>query len=808
MACSTSSRQVPVSFACSSCIPQFLKAGALEAARSHRCGRIGIKRVYAVTRATSKLFENDLQRKSPSTTIERYSLRHALSRLCWLRRLSPGNSGADKFPDYSELHMLAATLAQHRGYARQCYEAALVFEANGVPLRRRTAAVVLNALCKEHLFFEVESLLKRLWSRSLRVGTVHTKVRDRESSSKQMLEVQISDAQWKSRVPNAKLIVCSADAAVRAGRVDIAARLIGEMERNGVSPNVFTYSVLIKGYGRQKRLEKVKRTLASIENRGIQPDIALLNSVVDAFVRCDALDVAMQFVATEFQRHNIKPNERSFNPILRELARKGDVSRALVVRSTMVSVGIEPDSTSLNALIQASINAKDFDGARRLLRTAVPWTGETENNMETPSAAAAWASFKHTQELTDDQCVAYTIVVSGLADHGNFLDSSQLLRQMSSLYAMHPSTRVERQVAIAATSAITAFFRRNRVQDAMQLFGSIQSECNVRPVPDTYLAVIRGLCEQSVREFVDTASAILEDLIEYFLQPKSALEESFMTSKDLDNSCSSYSTFLKDITMAEVKKAINTVLDGFVRLDDMQSAEHLFVSVRRRGIQVDHFGYTALITGYGRAGDLVAVKRKFSEMQDDGVLLDRVALNSLLGIYVRCNNKKLANAIFDEMRRNGDHLAPDCVTYSEMITLYIKDDDIESAWKSYEQLKDSGLTPSEDILQRMMTACVSPTIRSSPWYRDTTTSHEDGVPGKDLRPSQLSMTSIHSALAESARSKNTEMTDNVRRVFSDGSNSKHWSSSRIRVLLNDMVKANIPRKVRERWQSTVGAVWS
>lgn len=46
-----------------------------------------------------------------------------------------------------------------------------------------------------------------------------------------------------------------------------------------------TYCVLLKGYGRQRRLGGVESTMREMKANGIVPDVVALNAAVDAFVR-------------------------------------------------------------------------------------------------------------------------------------------------------------------------------------------------------------------------------------------------------------------------------------------------------------------------------------------------------------------------------------------------------------------------------------------------------------------------------------------------------------------------------------------
>lgn len=91
------------------------------------------------------------------------------------------------------------------------------------------------------------------------------------------------------------------------GRMDLAARTLAMMNRvripmtsgeaGRIEPTALTYSILIKGYGRQGAVDAVEQVLDKMRRLHVEPDTVLLNTAVDAFVRCGRLSSARAVVS-------------------------------------------------------------------------------------------------------------------------------------------------------------------------------------------------------------------------------------------------------------------------------------------------------------------------------------------------------------------------------------------------------------------------------------------------------------------------------------------------------------------------------
>jgi pentatricopeptide repeat protein len=259
-------------------------------------------------------------------------------------------------------------------------------------------------------------------------------------------------------------------------------------------------------------------------------------------------------------------------------------------------------------------------------------------------------------------------------------------------------------------------------------------------------------------------------------------------------------------------------MDGLTCVDDMQAAEELMGRMKADDVPLDAVTYTTLIAAYGRMLDLPSARRVFLDLRRCGLLPDRATMNALVSSCVHCGSRDLAVLIFDEMQRVGGHMSPNLTTYSGMIALFVRDSDVSAAWDMYEELKGSGLVPNERIMDRMMAACVSPSLRSLSAHSQTSPAATHHVSAAPIPPLYLCEMGGSFKSAEAADAVETAWSQFLTTVPNGndllggnpmpGSLHKGWTSDRVVTLLRDMEATNVSERTKDRWRATLHSVWS
>ena len=93
--------------------------------------------------------------------------------------------------------------------------------------------------------------------------------------------------------PNIISYNCIIDACVKGENITMASQLFAEMKTK-YSPDLITYSIMIKGFCRQKNIQKGYEFLMLMQSSNIVPDEALINLLLECCYSNNDSDIAVQ----------------------------------------------------------------------------------------------------------------------------------------------------------------------------------------------------------------------------------------------------------------------------------------------------------------------------------------------------------------------------------------------------------------------------------------------------------------------------------------------------------------------------------
>ena len=428
------------------------------------------------------------------------------------------------------------------------------------------------------------------------------------------------------------------------GRMDMAHKIVALQERTKRAPPLspVAYSILLKGYGRLHDLQNVQMIMSHAGTNGVKPDTIMLNSAIDAFVNCDDLETAQDifhymkdrdYVGHEFSRYSSwlqpntrpAPNRRTYNTILKGLARRGETEAAIKLAREMEKIRLWDDVTT-NTLVSAAIKAHDFDLAEGILNNYTAVLDSKSNHTRHPNVEA------------------YTELVDGYAKAIDLDKAFGILRCMFQR-GVEPNE-------YTYTCIIGGLARAKKVNQAMSMLDFMESK-KIIPQTVTYNAFISGLvtpaqpfssCEESesLTYYVSKAIELLRRMMNVGVRPNSV--------------------------------TISVLVDGLGRCNPprLVEAKTLVAKLRKEGIIAtdDCRIATAMVRICGLGNDLKAALENFRQMNKP----DLVAVNTFLDACCRCEHEKLAFDTFDHFfgKRSTGVIAPDVITYSILIAALLK----------------------------------------------------------------------------------------------------------------------------------------
>lgn len=539
-------------------------------------------------------------------------------------------------------------------------------------------------------------------------------------------------ADVRSIAPDARLIVALANIAVNYRAFQQSLRLFQRMRQRSLPFGPIAYSVLLKTLGRTGNVVAVKDVIIRIREEHVHFDTILLNSAVDALVRCNDLQGARRLIVQPESADLL--DVTTFNTLIRGFAVSGRLEEAFCLASDMTTAGLKPNFVTTNTLLTACITAGDFDTAWSLLNPQRSHNSSSissqssddfhvhqrssSNNSPAPSRLNI-LPFSDTPVLKNDEedsdedsdaspgqqpspltkfhidnlpCpdgdheqlrIALTAMLCGLAEAGRIQEALFLLQDMTRLGTAPNS--------ITYSALISACFRYGAVDPALYVFRSIPPPSAKTPELIRNILVcnslIFGLCGLDDVEYVHKAATLVNRMLQ---------------SNDSD----SQSSYARP-TIA----TFNGLIDGFVRFRLFDEAEYYVKLMHRYGIRPNIVSFTILMKGYADAQRFTDAKRTFKQINIRRLTPDRVALNAFVSVCARSGDVVAADKVLRYMEGKGGGLSPGAQSYTPLLAAYARVQDDGSFWGLYTRMRTNSV-PLNVFVIELSTAYVAFTVQS------------------------------------------------------------------------------------------------
>lgn len=170
--------------------------------------------------------------------------------------------------------------------------------------------------------------------------------------------------------PTSITLGCMVEAVVSNGDTEGAYELIHQMqddEQCRDALNSVIYCSVLKGFTREKKIERVWSVYEEMSAKKIELSIVTYNTLIDACARCGR----MEHVATVIQdmkTHHIKPNVITYSTMLKGHCQNGDIQMGFTILEQMRNdARLKPDEIMYNSLLDGCAQNNLVDEGLRLL---------------------------------------------------------------------------------------------------------------------------------------------------------------------------------------------------------------------------------------------------------------------------------------------------------------------------------------------------------------------------------------------------------------------------------------------------------
>lgn len=157
-------------------------------------------------------------------------------------------------------------------------------------------------------------------------------------------------------------------ALVKAGFMDRARSVLGEMARQGVPANRVTYNVLLKGYCEQLQLDKAKELATEMAGKvGIEPNVVSYNILIDGCILVDDSAGALAYF-NEMRERGIAPSKVSYTTLMKAFALTGQPKLAHKVFDEMAKdPRVKVDRVAWNMLVEGYCRMGSIEEAKKIV---------------------------------------------------------------------------------------------------------------------------------------------------------------------------------------------------------------------------------------------------------------------------------------------------------------------------------------------------------------------------------------------------------------------------------------------------------
>jgi len=220
----------------------------------------------------------------------------------------------------------------------------------------------------------LESQLKKLQSNSILINGSHTYgslikaygyAKDIEGSWRCWKEMRNRHIK-----PSSITLGCMVEAIVSNGDAEGAFDLIHQMqddENCRDSINSVIYCSILKGFTRERKMDRAWAVFEEISDRKIELSIVMYNTLIDACARCGRMD-RLASIVESMKVAGVKPNVITYSTMLKGHCQSGDMQTGFAILEQMKKdAHLKPDEIMYNSLLDGCAQNNLVDEGLRLL---------------------------------------------------------------------------------------------------------------------------------------------------------------------------------------------------------------------------------------------------------------------------------------------------------------------------------------------------------------------------------------------------------------------------------------------------------
>ncbi|RYR72005.1 hypothetical protein Ahy_A02g006210 isoform F [Arachis hypogaea] len=297
---------------------------------------------------------------------------------------------------------------------------------------------------------------------------------------------------------------------LRRGRTNMARAVYDEMLGTyGVTPDVYTYNILIRGFCKNSYIEEGFRFFKEMMSFDCDPDVVTYNSLVDGLCKAGKVSIAHNLVNGMNKKcKDLNSDIVTYTTLIRGYCMKQEVDKALFILEEMTSRGLKPNVITYNTLIKGLCEAQKLNKVKDILGqmmgdgTFIPDTYTfnilihahcSAGNLD--EAFKVFENMKNLQVPADS--ASYSVLIRSLCQRGDYDAAEKLFDELYENETLL-SNYGSKPIAASYSPIFQYLCEHGKTKKAEKVLRQLMKRGTQDPL--SYKTVIMGHCKEGAYE--------------------------------------------------------------------------------------------------------------------------------------------------------------------------------------------------------------------------------------------------------------------------------------------------------------------
>lgn len=425
-------------------------------------------------------------------------------------------------------------------------------------------------------------------------------------------------------------------------RQDLSAawKFIDDMEKEGIKPDAFTCSILMKGVKHTSCPEDVDNIISLIHRAKVTPDEVLVNCLLDACVRLRNIPRLTQ-VLEQFKSTGVVPSLHACAMLIKAYGHSRRLDNAWALwRELTIDRKVTPSEEVFSSMVDACLANGDLENAVTVFREmkhvlsefsrgAAVFSQLVKACVQRKQVKLAVEIYKETRDASFIcSKVTYNTLIDALVRQGDMDGASAIFKDMS-LKAVTPDL-------ISYSTLIKGHCARGDLEQGLQLLGLMQRR-SISPDAIVFNSILDGCAHKQMRTLTET---VLADMESAGIAPSnftlSILVKLYGRCSDLDTAFHVVDTYPGKYNFKLNAQVYTCLMSACIANTALPRALEVYTRMSEAGCPSDAKMYQTLLNGCIRHGDLDAAARLFGDaLEQSPPGLDRETAENVLFMMAR-----------------------------------------------------------------------------------------------------------------------------------------------------------------------------